>query len=1226
MAVKINFDTANRPEPPTFILAKKSGERLGVIDNVTDIHFSDFMNAASEISFTVHKTLNTHTCSLWDDLQDLKIIYVNEWKKWFEINVSLDEDTETTKSISGTSMQESELSNAYLFQIEINTEDDIKRDDYVATPLFNPDTPTASVLHRILADKGQNYVINHVDDTIAKLQRTFTFDNTYIYDALQEISKELNCLFVFGEENNASSMQRTISAYDLESNCNDCGYRGEFTLMCPECGSTDILEGYGNDTNIFISSENLANGINYTTDIGSVKNCFRLEAGDDLMTATVINANPSGTQYLWCITDKMKDDMSDGLSNKLKEYDKEYLYYQKEYQTSLNTSIITNYNQLIEKYKSFDDKLETIKTPLVGYSSLMKAYYDAIDLYGYLKNSLMPTVEISGTTAADQIALLSSSTLSPISVKDAAYVSLASANSAILAYAKVIIDTSKYKIKVKDSSINGRTWSGSFTVTSYTDEENTADSSVITIIFNDNYQNFIKQQLDKTLAKTNTTDLSIAGLFKLEIAEFESELKKYSLSYLQNINDACQSCLDILIEQGIADENTWKYSADNLYESIYQPYYRKKNLTNNELALREKELCVIGGNTDEYGDITTKGLQQFIEEVRKDILSKLDFKNYVGEYWEEFCSFRRDDLWKNDNYISDGLSNSELFDKAEEFLYAAKKDIFKSANLQHSITSTLKNLLVMSNFEPIRESFQTGNWIRLSVDHIIYKLRLTDYEIDYENLDTLSVTFSDVTNTLSGISDIESIMKQSKSLSTSFDSVKRQAEQGQKSKELLEDWSENGFNTTSAKIVNDINQDIVYDKHGLLFRKFDTFSGTYSPIQMKIVNSILAFTTNNWETAQAGIGEFSFYNPKTQTNEIGYGVIANQLIGNLLLSKEVGIYNASGTLTFNENGLNITNGTNSFYVTPNDTSLLSIKKGETSIFDVDENGNLTIAGNFIAYDLELAPDVKIDISSLSGMDKFIQKDKIIGDLPKEGNTGFNVSSIGKLSASNATLYDTSIFSNTGKIGGFEISDGSLKNRDSNNRYSGMSLNDNFSFFAGGLKADGSDALFKVARDGSLYTSDIKVKNLLWVDEIEKCITIDKLNVTGNGLKVYGPSEQSINITSTNTSPTLLGFFNSSGKGRIGINKTGNMFIEPSKKLTIRSADSTDTQNINTEIDLVGLLKGTTIYSTDAWNQHAKCVVSSDENDISIKLNGNKLEFWINKKLFGSIPSTEEING
>ena len=41
---------------------------------------------------------------------------------------------------------------------------------------------------------------------------------------------------------------REISLYDIENICNDCGYRDEFTDVCPQCGSKNIKYGYGKDT------------------------------------------------------------------------------------------------------------------------------------------------------------------------------------------------------------------------------------------------------------------------------------------------------------------------------------------------------------------------------------------------------------------------------------------------------------------------------------------------------------------------------------------------------------------------------------------------------------------------------------------------------------------------------------------------------------------------------------------------------------------------------------------------------------------------------------------------------------------------------------------------------------------------------------------------------------------------------------------------------------------
>ena len=171
-------------------------------------------------------------------------------------------------------------------------------------------------------EKAPHYTVIHVDETIANIQRTFSFDGISIYDAFQDISKEINCLFVLNSNSDENGkIQRTISVYDLNSNCIDCGYRGEYIDVCPECGGVNIVEGYGEDTTIFITSDKLADNIQLTTDSGSVKNCFKLEAGDDLMTATIRNCNPNGTDYIWYISDSMKDDMSDDLVDKLNNYD-----------------------------------------------------------------------------------------------------------------------------------------------------------------------------------------------------------------------------------------------------------------------------------------------------------------------------------------------------------------------------------------------------------------------------------------------------------------------------------------------------------------------------------------------------------------------------------------------------------------------------------------------------------------------------------------------------------------------------------------------------------------------------------------------------------------------------------------------------------------------------------------------------------------------------------------
>ena len=56
----------------------------------------------------------------------------------------------------------------------------------------------------------------------------------------------------------------------------------------------------------------MAESITFSTDTESVKNCFKLEAGDDNMTAAVINRNPNGSDYIYYFSEEAKEDMRNG--------------------------------------------------------------------------------------------------------------------------------------------------------------------------------------------------------------------------------------------------------------------------------------------------------------------------------------------------------------------------------------------------------------------------------------------------------------------------------------------------------------------------------------------------------------------------------------------------------------------------------------------------------------------------------------------------------------------------------------------------------------------------------------------------------------------------------------------------------------------------------------------------------------------------------------------------
>ena len=44
MQIHLNYDPSSRVEPPTFILAYKSGQRIGQLTNISDVRTSDSMS------------------------------------------------------------------------------------------------------------------------------------------------------------------------------------------------------------------------------------------------------------------------------------------------------------------------------------------------------------------------------------------------------------------------------------------------------------------------------------------------------------------------------------------------------------------------------------------------------------------------------------------------------------------------------------------------------------------------------------------------------------------------------------------------------------------------------------------------------------------------------------------------------------------------------------------------------------------------------------------------------------------------------------------------------------------------------------------------------------------------------------------------------------------------------------------------------------------------------
>ncbi len=1013
MSFKLNlFD---EPEYPAIILSTKYHKHLGAIENIdtAGINVNFNMASAQELSFDVYKEMDGKTCSLWDLIVDFKYIFVPEFQEYYEIQISLDEDNKTIKHVTATSACEAELSTRLLRNFECNSEADILRDDYEPTVLYNPNKPDASLLDRVLKDKCPDYTISHVDASIASMQRTFSADNEDIYTFFTStVAKEMECLFVF------DSVNRAISVYDLKNACSECGHRFDTGTACPECGSENISKKYGENTSVYISAENYAELITVEGNTDNVFNCFKIEGGDDLITATVANINPNGSNYIYQYQQDALEDMPENLVQKINEYN-------------------ALYNNKKPVYEEYTEKM-----------------YEAIDEELYLTSEMMPEIAIPTTTAGQELSALTAQ-ITEVAVTNISVISKASADIAVKGMAKVIVDA-RYDVEIISSSLSNviagtyRTWAGKFKIVNKGNDEDIAESTSLTSVkISSNHEECLYQKILKALDKDDSLFYSIFEI--QDMAVFKTELEKYCLDRLKSFESSYQTCLDVLIENHVADENAVFYDVD-LYNSMYLPYFERISAIRDEMADRETQISKVQAKKEAY------------DKLRKDIQKELNFKDYLGnDLWLILSHYLKEDTYSNGNYISKGLNNAELIKKASELYNIACNELYAASKLQFNLTSNLLNLLNIKEFAPFKDKIELGNWINVRADEVLYQLRLISLSVDYGNLKNISVTFSNAVKVDTVISDTQSILNQAKSMAVSYDYVAHQANQGNEAQINVQTWIADGLNSSLVQIKNNDKEEITYDNHGLWARSWDDITESYLPEQLRITSNILAFTKDNWLTCSAALGKhaYTYYDKLTNSfaDAVDYGLSAQfvqagyiygtQIVGGDIYSDNYsptsGTYInlrdgsfsfAGGKLKYDNNILslkgditaNTLNATNSGKISCWNFNNNALYRGKCELgsagsfyfgvdgisignqFIVDSNGNGVFKGKIYATGGEFTGN--INASAISG-------GTISGTKINNGNNTFQVDENGNLTC------------NSGYIGGIKITANGLQ-ADNNN--------------------------------------------------------------------------------------------------------------------------------------------------------------------------------------------------
>lgn len=878
--IKIDKYTG-KVEMPTLLLMNRSFNIIGKIPHYIDWNISLVGNGIDEISFSVNKYVNGFLCPVWNDLIDLKIINVVGFG-YFEISVDYTDNTQTVKLVNGVAI-ETELGQINLYDFHVNDDEVTEYNqhdfdihgNFIPTVLYNPTDTRHSLLHRVLSDKAPHWNIGYVTpyvtmseedqpEDVRKFQRTYTCDCTTIYDFLTgEVAKESNVIFTFDVQKNQETgkLERTINCYSL---C-DCIDQKTGKLI------DENAKGIGEDTLVFISKNKLANEINISSNKDNVKNCFRIEGGDNVITDMVRAVNMNGSNYIYYFADFQYNDMPNALVKAIKKYNEDF---SKEADTYYGENGI--------------------------YIRLCKTYEDLT----YYESSMMPEVIISETTAEEQYQtmknILTNMTIGVSSLANYNNNLFVGVSNNVEAMANILID-SRYKAKIIDDTIfynsENHTWTGNIQITRVTDETdyypktNTDIQNIFTLNISDDELTFTRQKIEKALSKGSMLDIDFDVVQKKNDNEIREYFNLYCLNRLKSFYDGYNSCLSILMQLDVDSD---------VRKDMYETYYTRMSIVSAVLSERQQQVDNINAN-----------ISSIINE-QKAFQEQWDFKKYLENIekglYNIFCSYRREDTYKNSNYISDGLSTTECLKKAKELVAAATTEAKKACVLQRTVSTSLNNLFALPEFEPLYEKFALFNYIRIRTEDEILKLRLVGVEFNGNSIESINVTFSEQIESVDGtINDLQSIIQQAQSISTSFPSTALQAKKGEKAQNTIFDIYTNGLNAAKTMLTNNDNNETTITESGIICRRMDDV-GSYGDKQFRITGNIIAFTTDKWESVELAIGEIKLYNPITKKYEYKYGVLAPAIVGELIAGNNMIISDKNGTVLIDGTGIELDGG------------------------------------------------------------------------------------------------------------------------------------------------------------------------------------------------------------------------------------------------------------------------------------------------------------------------------
>lgn len=544
-----------------------------------------------------------------------------------------------------------------------------------------------------------------------------------------------------------------------------------------------------------------------------------------------------------------------------------------------------------------------------------------------------------------------------------------------------------------------------------------------------------------------------------------------NFDYYKNTDYMSQSLIDKLNQyEGLLESKTKEFQG---YNNNLNGLYENLILKETEISKLNTEMQIILDNIDTailadapYGDLniekTNKQNEIDVAKSEKDSIQAqidsvllqiqelqqlLDKKNnFTSAELEQLDYFTKIDSMQ-DNYISDVI---ELYNTGKKYL--AEKNI---PPITFSID--VVDFLKIVEYQYDWDKLVLGDKINIEYERlgINVEVRLVGYSHDYDG-NSLNLEFANKNETNDEYDKISGLLSNASNVVTSFDIFKNQWDTAYSNVSETQSFMNSALNTARNIILGGRNQNIILDQRGIHVKDLNS-----DMQQVRIMNGIICFTSDNWQSADLAI--------------TSKGIVGESIYSKIIGSEKLIITNSAGKFEVDKDkmtatdmilSLTTTRGNGKIFIDPN-VGIKIQSNGRDTLY-MDTNGNINLYNGYIKLDsgsntIRIDPSVGIKIQDTYGRDVFyadtdgsltLRDIKILGEL--DGTTSVFIDSTGI--ATKALKGEVINFDNGASL---DTRSGAVRLRWTNEDY--VFISDNgFTYYQNG------SALFNISSSGAYF--------------------------------------------------------------------------------------------------------------------------------------------------------------